>query len=137
MLWASVPPVDLEATGRALAEHPEVAFAGATTGPSNLLASVVCKDVAALYTYITTRVAALPSVRRLETSPVIRQIKGPGALPGVRTGRPGFVRAARWHVRAAARTPHRRLRRRLGPLSCPVHAVVCVELDVCQGPAEA
>ncbi|MET7937042.1 Lrp/AsnC family transcriptional regulator [Streptomyces sp. NPDC005322] len=80
LLWLSVPPSDLAATGQALADHPEVAFACATTGPNNLLATVVCADVPALYTYLTTRIAALPGVRHMETSPMIRRIKGPGPL---------------------------------------------------------
>ena len=81
VLWLSVPPSELAATGQALADHSEVAFACATTGPNNLMATVVCEDVAALYTYLTTRIAALSAVRHMETSPVIRRIKGPGPLP--------------------------------------------------------
>ncbi|MCK7623298.1 Lrp/AsnC family transcriptional regulator [Streptomyces sp. RS10V-4] len=77
-LWLSVAPAELAATGEALAAHPEVAFAGATTGPHNLFASVLCRDTAALYTYLTTRVAALPGVRTMESSPRIRHLKGPG-----------------------------------------------------------
>ncbi|MDT0461342.1 Lrp/AsnC family transcriptional regulator, partial [Streptomyces sp. DSM 41527] len=73
-LWLSVAPAELDAAGTALAEHPEVAFAGATTGPNNLFASVLCRDVRALYTYLTTRVAALPGVRTMESAPRIRQI---------------------------------------------------------------
>ncbi|WP_310725754.1 Lrp/AsnC family transcriptional regulator [Streptomyces sp. N2A] len=79
-LWLSVAPAELAAAGAALAEHPEVAFAGATTGPNNLFASVLCRDVRALYTYLTTRVAALPGVRTMESAPRVRQIKGPGPL---------------------------------------------------------
>ncbi|MFG3113113.1 Lrp/AsnC ligand binding domain-containing protein [Streptomyces sp. NPDC048197] len=79
-LWMSVAPAELAAAGAALAEHPEVAFAGATTGPNNLFASVLCRDVRALYTYLTTRVAALPGVRTMESAPRIRQVKGPGPL---------------------------------------------------------
>ncbi|MES4902384.1 MULTISPECIES: Lrp/AsnC family transcriptional regulator [unclassified Streptomyces] len=80
VLWLSVLPVDLAAAGRAVAEHLEAAFVCATTGPHNLLAVVVCRDVGALYQYLTTRVAALPGVRAMETSPTIRRIKGPGPL---------------------------------------------------------
>ncbi|MFD7663282.1 Lrp/AsnC family transcriptional regulator [Streptomyces sp. NPDC059788] len=77
-LWLSVAPSELAATGTALAQHPEVAFACATTGPSNLFASVLCADVRALYTYLTTRIAALPAVRNMESSPLIRRLKGAG-----------------------------------------------------------
>ncbi|WSF70273.1 Lrp/AsnC family transcriptional regulator [Streptomyces decoyicus] len=79
-LWLSVAPAELAATGEALAVHPEVAFACATTGPNNLFASVLCRDVGALYTYLTTRVAALPGVRAMESAPRIRHIKGAGPL---------------------------------------------------------
>ncbi|GAA1976394.1 Lrp/AsnC family transcriptional regulator [Kitasatospora viridis] len=74
-LWLSVAPARLEEVGEALAAHPEVAFAAATTGPSNLYASLVCPDQRALYRYLTTRVAALPAVTHLETEQVIKTLK--------------------------------------------------------------
>ncbi|WP_413102143.1 Lrp/AsnC family transcriptional regulator [Streptomyces sp. Inha503] len=77
-IWLSVQPSELAATGQTLANHPEVAFACATTGAKNLLATVVCADVPALYTYLTTRIAELTSVRDMETSPILRRVKGPG-----------------------------------------------------------
>ncbi|MEV0388659.1 AsnC family transcriptional regulator [Nonomuraea sp. NPDC050643] len=79
-LWMSVPPADLDATGRALAGHPEVAFVGATTGPTNLTASIVCRDDAALYRYLTDSLGALPAIRHIETAPIIRTIKRAGAV---------------------------------------------------------
>ncbi|MER7674909.1 Lrp/AsnC family transcriptional regulator [Kitasatospora sp. NPDC096128] len=75
LLWISVAPPYLEQAGRALAGHPEVAFACATTGPTNLYATVVCPDQRALYRYLTTRVAALPAVSHVETAPSIRTVK--------------------------------------------------------------
>ncbi len=82
-LWMSVPPAELDATGRALTRHPEVAFAGATTGPHNLTASVVCRDDAAFYRYLTEDLGALPAIRQIETAPIVRTIKRAGALlPG-------------------------------------------------------
>jgi DNA-binding Lrp family transcriptional regulator len=75
LLWLSVVPAQLERAGEELAGHPEVAFAAATTGPSNLFASVVCPDQRALYRYLTTRVAALPAITHIETAPVIRTVK--------------------------------------------------------------
>lgn len=74
-MWMSVPPSELASVGEALASHPEVAFAGATTGNANLLASVVCKDVPAFYKYLTTKVAALKAIDHIETAPVLRTIK--------------------------------------------------------------
>ncbi|MEV4168117.1 Lrp/AsnC family transcriptional regulator [Nonomuraea sp. NPDC049709] len=79
-LWMSVPPAELDATGRALAGHPEVAFAGATTGPTNLTASIVCRDDAELYRYLTDSLGALPAIRHIETGPIIRTVKRAGAV---------------------------------------------------------
>ncbi|OIJ87618.1 AsnC family protein [Streptomyces sp. MUSC 14] len=75
LLWLSVAPAHLEEAGRALAGHPEIAFAAATTGPTNLYASVVCADQRELYRYLTTRIAALPAITHLETAPVIKTVK--------------------------------------------------------------
>jgi DNA-binding Lrp family transcriptional regulator len=79
LLWASVPPGQLESAGLALAEHPEVAYACATTGATNLHAVLLCKDIHSLYTYLTTRVADL-GVRQVETSPIMRTLKGPATV---------------------------------------------------------
>jgi DNA-binding Lrp family transcriptional regulator len=75
MMWLSVPPAEMEPIGEALAQHPEIAFVGATTGTANLVASVVCRDVSDFYRYLTTRVAALTAIHHIETSPVIRTVK--------------------------------------------------------------
>ncbi|NJP91448.1 AsnC family transcriptional regulator [Nonomuraea sp. FMUSA5-5] len=79
-LWMSVPPAEIDATGRALAGHHEVAFAGATTGPTNLTASIVCRDDEAFYRYVTDSLGALPAIRHIETAPIIRTIKRAGAV---------------------------------------------------------
>ncbi|MGP3979228.1 Lrp/AsnC family transcriptional regulator [Streptomyces sp. 8N114] len=81
-VWLSVPPAELHATGEALAAHREVAFACATTGPANLFLAVVCRDTAALYTYLTGPVARLSGVRDFETYPMVRSLKGPGPFLG-------------------------------------------------------
>jgi DNA-binding Lrp family transcriptional regulator len=80
-LWASVPPAQLAETGAAIAAHPEVAFCAATTGPTNLMVSVVCRDSADLYRYLTERIGALPLVREVETAPVMRTVKRAGSYP--------------------------------------------------------
>ncbi|MFD7733131.1 Lrp/AsnC family transcriptional regulator [Kitasatospora phosalacinea] len=79
-LWLNVVPSELASAGAALAEHPEVAYACATTGPSNLHAVVITRNVRELYDYLTTRVAALRGVQHVETAPTIRTVKGPGPL---------------------------------------------------------
>ncbi len=75
LLWLSVLPSHLEQVGATLAEHPEIAFAAATTGPTNLCASAVCANQRELYRYLTTRVAALPSITHVETATMIRTVK--------------------------------------------------------------
>jgi DNA-binding Lrp family transcriptional regulator len=74
-LCMSVTPARLAAVGSALAQHFEVPFAAATTGTSNLIASVLCWDDQALYRYITERIAALDGVTALEVVPTIRNVK--------------------------------------------------------------
>lgn len=82
MLWLSVAPAQLVEVGEAIAEHPEVAYACATTGATNLHAVVLCTDIHALYTYLTTRIAALAAVRQVETAPIMRTLKTAGSLTG-------------------------------------------------------
>jgi DNA-binding Lrp family transcriptional regulator len=80
LLWLTVAPGQLAATGQALAEHPEVAYACATTGATNLHAVVLCKDIQSLYLYLTSRIAALPAVRQAETAPILAALKRAGSL---------------------------------------------------------
>ncbi|MGH3585518.1 MAG: Lrp/AsnC family transcriptional regulator [Pseudonocardia sp.] len=75
LLWLSVRPGAVERVAETLAGHPENAFVGATTGPTNLLANIVCPDVEALHGYLTQRVGALEAVDRIETAPIIRTVK--------------------------------------------------------------
>jgi DNA-binding Lrp family transcriptional regulator len=75
LMWISVPPAEIVPTGEALAQHREVAFVAAVTGNTNLVASVVCRDVSAFYRYLTTKVAALKAIQQLETLPVIHTVK--------------------------------------------------------------
>lgn len=77
-LWMSVQPAGQIAVGEALATHPEIAFVAATTGSTNLTATVNCRDNRDLHRYLTQRVAPFDAVRTLETAPVIRTIKGAG-----------------------------------------------------------
>jgi DNA-binding Lrp family transcriptional regulator len=80
LLWLSVAPVELDRVGRMLAEHSEIAYVAATTGSTNLLASVVCSSVSDLYDYITRRIAVLPAITQMETAPVVRSVKNAVSL---------------------------------------------------------
>ena len=82
---AAVPPSRLDAVGRTIGAHPEVPFAAATTGGASLLAVVVCRDIGALYEYVTARLGAIEEVAQLEILPVLRTVKRAGLLTdGVR-----------------------------------------------------
>jgi DNA-binding Lrp family transcriptional regulator len=90
-LWMSVKPAKLAAVGEALAQHPEVTVAAATTGPANLFAGVTCRNSRDLYRYLTERIGSLKAVRHVETAPLIRTVKRAGAiLPGFRQEESAF-----------------------------------------------
>jgi DNA-binding Lrp family transcriptional regulator len=75
MLWLKIEPACLDAAGRAIASHPEIPFAGATTGATNLAASAVFRDTRDLYAYLTTRLADLPGLQSVESAPIIGTFK--------------------------------------------------------------
>ncbi|MEU3215010.1 AsnC family transcriptional regulator [Streptomyces sp. NPDC006971] len=79
-LWLSVRPARLAAAGAELARHPEVAYAAATTGRTNLLATVLCRDDEQLYDYLAERIGALPGVDTVETAPIVRTLKRTGSV---------------------------------------------------------
>jgi DNA-binding Lrp family transcriptional regulator len=80
LLWIAVAPARLATVGEALASHPEVVFAAATTGETNLFATVICRDMAGLYEYMTRSIGPLPGVERLESAPSLRYVKQVGAM---------------------------------------------------------
>jgi DNA-binding Lrp family transcriptional regulator len=99
-LWLTVEPASLAAAGDEVARHQEVPFAAAVSGSANLVASVVCRDIEALYRYVTTKISAVPGVRQLEISPILRRVKQAGTqMEGPRLARP--VPPARARSRAA------------------------------------
>lgn len=74
-LWMSVRPKELANVGKALATHPEVYFAAATTGPRNLVASIATTSGGELYRYLTERIGGLDGVNDVETAPVLHTLK--------------------------------------------------------------
>jgi DNA-binding Lrp family transcriptional regulator len=79
MLWLKVEPAHLEAAGHAIAAHPEVPFAAATTGPTNLAVSAVFRDTQQLYVYLTSRLADVPGLQSVDSAPIIGTVKKAGA----------------------------------------------------------
>ncbi|MEU9759287.1 Lrp/AsnC ligand binding domain-containing protein [Streptomyces sp. NPDC047985] len=70
-----------------MGHHPEVAYATATTGRTDLLATVLCRDDEHLHDCLADRIGALPDVGTVETAPIIRTRKRTGAVVRDR-GRP-------------------------------------------------
>ncbi|HKS47655.1 MAG TPA: Lrp/AsnC family transcriptional regulator [Amycolatopsis sp.] len=89
LLWLSVHPTRLVAVAEGLAGQPEVAFVAATTGQTNLLANVICRDVDALYTYLTDRIGRIEAIGHIETAPVIRTLKRAAPSRDARVPLPG------------------------------------------------
>lgn len=79
-LWLRVHPSRVKEVGRILARLPEVGFAAAITGRSNLHAVVQCRDLDALFEFTSDRVGALPGVEAAEVSPIFRQVKQASTL---------------------------------------------------------
>ncbi|WP_030791913.1 Lrp/AsnC family transcriptional regulator [Streptomyces sp. NRRL S-920] len=75
MLWVTVAPGALDEVGRAMAGHPEIAHASAVTGSANLMATVITRDTAELYTYLSGTLGPLDGVRHIESAPLLRRFK--------------------------------------------------------------
>ncbi|WP_306333559.1 Lrp/AsnC family transcriptional regulator [Streptomyces sp. KL118A] len=75
MLWVTVAPGALDAVGRAMGGHPEVAHVSAITGSANLMASILTRDTAELYAYLSGGLGALDGVRHVESAPYVRRFK--------------------------------------------------------------
>lgn len=75
LFWLSVQPQRLVQVAEAVARHPEVSFVAATTGPTNLLAAVICRDNSQLFDYLAGQVGAMQGVQHVEIAPVTRMVK--------------------------------------------------------------
>ncbi|MGV9275565.1 winged helix-turn-helix transcriptional regulator [Streptomyces griseosporeus] len=75
-----VAPDRLDDAGRALAAHPAVHGAFATTGTANLQAAVWMRDLADLYRFLSRDLAGL-GVEAAETVIIGQAVKRPGTLP--------------------------------------------------------
>ncbi|GAA1243024.1 Lrp/AsnC family transcriptional regulator [Kitasatospora nipponensis] len=80
-LLLHVPPDQLAATGKALADHPAVHGAFATSGPSNLHAAAYFPDLAALYGFLSRDLVGL-GITHVETAIVSRAAKRTPPLAG-------------------------------------------------------
>ncbi|MFJ4333088.1 MULTISPECIES: Lrp/AsnC ligand binding domain-containing protein [unclassified Streptomyces] len=58
-----------------LATRPEVRFAAAVTGSTNLVLSVLCRNARQLHAFLSEQVGALTGVRTAETVLTLRRVK--------------------------------------------------------------
>jgi len=83
LLWITVASGGLEETGRELSRHPQVRFASATTGQTNLLVAVAAADLNALYHFLNDTIGALTHVSTIEVTPILSGVKRTGLVrPG-------------------------------------------------------
>lgn len=75
LVWLTVAPHALAGTGRAVAAHPEVRFAAAVTGRTNLAISLLCRTTDDLYTFLSEKIGALTGVHTAETVLTLRRVK--------------------------------------------------------------
>ncbi len=80
MLWLNVEPGQWDQIGMALAAQPEVSYAAATTGPSNVAASLSVRDVRELYSFTSSLGNLSAGIRGLQIEPVVRRIKQAGSV---------------------------------------------------------
>ena len=80
LLWITVQPGALEETARALAVHPQVRFAAATTGPTNLLVALAAADLSALYGFLTDTTGSFRQIAAIDTTPLLATIKRTGLI---------------------------------------------------------
>lgn len=80
LLWLAVAPSELAAIGERMVDTPQVAFAAATTGPTNLVAIVVYRDTEDLYDYLTSELGAIPGVQQVQSAPIMRTVKQGGPV---------------------------------------------------------
>ncbi|WP_238418674.1 Lrp/AsnC family transcriptional regulator [Gordonia sp. 'Campus'] len=79
-LWLTVLPSALDRAGAELVAHDEVAFAAAISGEQNLIVAVICRDTAAFYDYLRTRLAAVDGVTGYSVSIRMRRLKQNASL---------------------------------------------------------
>ncbi|MFE7233508.1 Lrp/AsnC family transcriptional regulator [Streptomyces sp. NPDC057596] len=75
LVWLITAPRALAETGRFFAAQPEVRFAAAVTGRTNLVLSVLCRTVGDLYTFLSEKVGDQRDVDAAETVITLRRVK--------------------------------------------------------------
>ncbi|WP_240521655.1 Lrp/AsnC family transcriptional regulator [Amycolatopsis vastitatis] len=79
-LWLRVHPSAVKEAGRTLAREPEIAFAAAVSGPHNVHAVALCRDLDELFEFTSDRIGSLPGLQSMEVSPLLKHVKQAGTL---------------------------------------------------------
>ncbi|MFD9959301.1 Lrp/AsnC family transcriptional regulator [Amycolatopsis sp. NPDC058986] len=82
VLWLSVRPAGLARAGGLLAAEPATRLVAVTSGSSNVVATLVARDVDELYEVITGTLGELPDISQFELTPVLRAVKRAGTVLG-------------------------------------------------------
>jgi DNA-binding Lrp family transcriptional regulator len=82
LLWLRAETGALRIAGQKLADHAEVTYAAAVTGPASLFVSIAVPDTAALYEYISARLPEVPGTELVESAIVIRHLKAASVQTG-------------------------------------------------------
>ncbi|MER5178279.1 Lrp/AsnC family transcriptional regulator [Streptomyces sp. NPDC002896] len=75
LVWLTVVPHALAETGQAVAAQPEVRFAAAVTGRTNLAISLLCRNTDDLYMFLSEKIGALTGIHTAETVLTLRRVK--------------------------------------------------------------
>lgn len=75
VLWLTVAPSALDRIGHTLARHPQVRYAAATTGTTNLVAATLHRTTDDLYRYVAREIGGLTGVQSTEVTPILRIVK--------------------------------------------------------------
>ncbi|MEV6441170.1 Lrp/AsnC family transcriptional regulator [Amycolatopsis sp. NPDC051716] len=76
-VWMTVPPGRLDEVGRTLAGHPMVHGTLATTGTTNLMVAVWCRDLSGLYGFVTG--LDVPSAEVTVVARPVKRARRPGS----------------------------------------------------------
>ncbi len=85
-LYIDVAPKHLHAAGDLLTRHAQTTFVAAVTGPTNLYAAVAVRTVRELYDYVTTTLAEIDGIVRIETSRTSAYLKHTRTVAAARRG---------------------------------------------------
>lgn len=80
MLWLTLAPKDIHRVGERIAAHGQIAFAGATSGSTNLMAIAICRDTDDLYRYLREQLGQIEEIHSYEVNIRTQRLKQHGSL---------------------------------------------------------